>query len=108
MAKRTNYQWLYLVGYFVFFGLIWYSLRNNLVPTQPKQVPYSEFLSDVRAGQIADVRIDQTRLVATLKPEAVKKGESNQISAERLPSMDETSLLKELEDQHVTFSGHVD
>jgi cell division protease FtsH len=108
MAKRTNYQWLYLVGYFLFFGLIWYSLRNNLAPAQPKPVPYSEFLSDLRAGQVSEVRIDQTRLIATLKPEAVKKGEGNQLSVERLPGIDETSLLKELEDQKVTFAGHVD
>lgn len=108
MAKRVNYQWLYLVGYFLFFALIWYSFRNNLVPAQPKQVAYSEFLTDVRSGQVSDVRIDQTRLIATLKPEAAKKGEPNQISAERLPDMDETSLLKDLEAQHITFSGHVD
>jgi len=108
MAKRRNYQWLYLVLYFLFFAVLWYSLRNTLKTATPKHVPYSEFLTDIRSGKVSDVRIDQTTLIATLKPDAVKKDESNEISTERLPGIDESALLKDLEAQHVTFSGHID
>src|SRR5262245_33619574 len=108
MAKRRKYQWLYLLGYSLFFALMWYSLRLSLTAQAPKQVPYSEFLNEVRASHVSEVRIDQTMLVAKLKPDAVKKDEPHEISAERLPGIDESSLLKELEDRQVTFSGHVD
>src|SRR5262245_5119796 len=108
MAKRRKYQWLYLLGYSLFFALMWYSLRLSLTAQAPKQVPYSEFLNEVRANHLSEVRIDQTMLVAKLKPDAVKKDEPHEISAERLPGIDESSLLKELEDRQVTFSGHVD
>jgi cell division protease FtsH len=84
-----------------------YFLRNAGQAT-PKQVPYSDFLAEVRAGHISSVRIDQTTLVGTLKAEAVKDNDPKTISAERLPGMDETSLLKDLEAQHVTFSGHLE
>ena len=73
MAKRTSYQWLYLLGYLLFFGIIWYSVRNISTTSAPKQVPYSEFLSDLKAGDVSDVHINQTTMVGTLKPEAAKK-----------------------------------
>lgn len=107
MTKAKRYPWLYLLAYFLFFGLIWYSLRNSITTPSPRQVPYSEFLSEVRAGHVSEVQIDQTTLMGTLKPDTVKQGEATKISAERLPGMDETSLLNELEAQHVKFSGHV-
>src|ERR1051326_7022683 len=108
MANLKNNRWLYLLVNLLIVGLIWYSLRHSLANPEPKQVPYSEFLTDIRTGHVSDVRIDQTNLVGTLKPEAAKKNEPHEISTERLPGIDETSLLKDLEDQHVRFSGHVD
>ena len=108
MANLKNNRWLYLLVNLLIVGLIWYSLRHSLANPEPKQVPYSEFLTEIRTGHVSDVRIDQTNLVGTLKPEAAKKNEPHEISTERLPGIDETSLLKDLEDQHVRFSGHVD
>jgi cell division protease FtsH len=108
MATPKSYGWLYLLGYTLFFGIIWYSIQNYTTAARPKQVPYSEFLSEVRAGHIAKLRIDQSTLTATLKPEAVEKDQPSEISTERLPGIDETPLLKDLEAQHVTFSGHME
>jgi ATP-dependent Zn protease len=85
MAKRRKYQWLYLLAYSLFFALMWYSLRLSLTAQGPKQVPYSEFLNEVRASDVSEVRIDQTVLVAELKPDALKKDEPHEISTERLP-----------------------
>jgi cell division protease FtsH len=62
----------------------------------------------VRAGHLESVRIDQTILTGTLKPDAVKANEPNQIVSERLPGIDETSLLQDLQAQHVTYYGHVE
>src|ERR1051326_8149329 len=105
MASLKNNRWLYLLVNLLIVGLIWYSLRHSLANPEPKQVPYSEFLTQIRTGHISDVRIDQTNLVGALKPEAVKNNEPREISTERLPGIDEPSLLKDLEDQHVRFSG---
>jgi cell division protease FtsH len=83
-------------------------MRNLSIGQPPKQVPYSTFLDELRAGHLEKVRIDQNLLTATIKKDAVKPNQSNQIATERLPGIDETSLLQELEAQHVTFEGHME
>ena len=108
MPKPGTSYWLYLVVYVLFFGFIWYSVRNSSSAGAVKPVPYSEFLAEVRAGHVETVRIDETMLTASLKADAAKKNEPREISAERLPGIDETSLLQTLEAQHVTFSGHIE
>ena len=72
----------------------------------PKLISYSEFLSEVRAGHVSDVRIDELRFVGKLKGNPNKPVAANEISTQRLPAMDETPFLKDLEAQGVTFSGH--
>ena len=108
MATPRRYSWLYALGYLLFFAILWYSVKNIPAGPPPKQVSYSEFLAEVRAGHVDKVRIDQTSLTATLKKEDIKKDQPPQILAERLPGIDETSLLQDLEAQNVTFSGHVE
>jgi cell division protease FtsH len=108
MASAKNLSWLYLLGYVLFAGVLWYSMRNLSPGPPPRQVPYSTFLDEIRAGHVEKVRIDQTSLTATLKKDAVKPNQPPEIAAERLPLIDETSLLHDLEAQHVTFSGHVE
>ena len=80
-----------------------YSLQHFSSTVQPKQVPYSDFLSEVRSGHVSDVGIDEERFVATLKTDGAA---APQISTQRIPGMNETSLLSDLEAQHVKFSGH--
>src|SRR6185436_15905868 len=55
---------------------------------------------------VSDVRIDEQQFTAKLKTDASKKEAAKGISTQRLPGMDETPLLKDLETQGVTFSGH--
>jgi cell division protease FtsH len=105
--RKSSFAWLPLVLYVLFFGMILYSLRNYAPNSRPKQVPYSEFMNEIRADHVESVRIDQTALTGTLKPAVIKKNEPNQITSERLPGIDETSLLQDLESHHVTFYGHV-
>ena len=111
MAKPTlvpnlkRAQWLLPIA-LLLFGLSWF-LQYSARPAQPKQVSYSEFLSEVRTGHVAEVGIDEQLFIATLKKDAAEKETAQQISTQRLPGIDETSLLGDLEAQHVTFSGHV-
>src|SRR5215475_3691313 len=106
MRRRTS--WIYILVYLFFIGIVWYSVRNLPGTAGPKSVPYNEFLNDIRAGKVSKVLIDQTTLRATLKPDAVQKGQPEEISTERLPGIDETSLLKDLEEHNVTFAGHIE
>jgi cell division protease FtsH len=108
MPKRTISAWVYVIPYLLFVGFIWYSLHSMATSPPAKTVPYSEFLAEVRAGHVAKALIDQTTIKATLKPDAVKQNEPNQLSTERLPGIDETALLKDLEAQNVTFAGHTE
>src|SRR5579884_1365109 len=108
MAKRGTTIGLYAVASLSFIDIIWYSMHNAASAARVKTVPYSEFLNQVRNGNVTKVLIDQTAIKATLKPEAVQKNESNGISTVRLPGIDETSLVKDLEAQNVTFEGHVE
>src|SRR5690242_16048830 len=111
MAKQTlvpnlkRAQWLLPIA-LLLFSLSWL-LQYSSSPAQPKQVSYSEFLSEVRAGHVAEVGIDEQLFIATLKKDAAEKETAQQISTQRLPGIDETSLLGDLEAQHITFSGHV-
>jgi cell division protease FtsH len=95
-------QWLLSFISLLVLALAWYSLQR--VPL-PEQISYSQFLSEVRAGHLSDVRIDEQRLIATLKTDPIKKEAAKEIFARRLPGMDETPLLKDLEAQQVSFSG---
>jgi cell division protease FtsH len=85
---------------------MWFWFQGVSVTPKAKQITYSEFLSEVRAGHVSEVSIDEHYLVAKLKADPNKTEAAKEISAQRLPAMDETPLLKELESQGVTFSGH--
>src|SRR6266446_6992640 len=98
-------QWLMPLVYLLVVALLWYS-QHASADSQPKQISYSAFLSEVRAGHVSDVRIDEQHLIAKLKSDPSKQETAKEISTERLPAMDETSLLKDLEAQGVAFSGH--
>src|SRR5579862_1764165 len=107
-TERRRSAWFPLLLYVLFFGMILYSVRNYSSGSRPKQVAYNEFLGEIRNGHVQSVRIDETLLTGTLKPDAVKKNEPTQIVTERLPGIDETSLLQDLQAQHVTYYGHIE
>jgi len=74
--------------------------------TAPKAVPMSELLQQVRGGQVDEVLIRDAEIVAVLKAEKDQKPE--RIAATRLPGMDETALVKELQDKGVKFTGFIE
>ena len=92
--------------YLMVFVSLWYWFQSASKVPEPKQISYSEFLSEVRAGHVSNVRIDEQHLIAKLKTDPGKTEAAKEISTQRLPAMDETPLLKDLEAQGVTFSGH--
>ncbi len=105
MLKPKRPQWVPLACLLA-IAIVWVSFQRASNAVQPKQVSYSKFLLEVRSGHVSEVGIDEQLLIATLKTAAQEKP-AQQISTQRIPGMDDTSLLGELEAQHVTFSGRV-
>jgi cell division protease FtsH len=72
----------------------------------PRTVSMSDLLQEVRAGKVGEVLIRDADIVAELKAEQDQKPE--RIVATRLPGIDETELVKELQERGVKFSGFIE
>jgi cell division protease FtsH len=108
MEEHRKRQFQFTGGYWLlaFVGLL---VLQSVVARQtaPRAVPYSEFLATLRADKVAEVQLRETDLLATLKPEK-EKGTGERLVADRLPRIDESPLLKELEARGVKFAGRVE
>jgi cell division protease FtsH len=74
--------------------------------TAPKAVPMSDLLQEVRAGEVSEVLIRDAEIAAVLKAEGDQKPQ--RIVATRLPGIDETALVKELQEKDVKFTGFIE
>jgi cell division protease FtsH len=82
---------------------------GRLTSAKGQEVSYSEFVSEVHAGHLAEIKITEQELVGHLKEEAAKaRGGSRQITTTRLPNMDDPALLKDLEAQQVKVTAEVE
>src|ERR1041385_8260582 len=107
MAKHKLPQWLLPLAYMLAFGIVWYSFQHFPNNEQPKQVPYSDFLLEIRSGHLSEVAIDEQLFVATLQPSAARKRPAPQLAAVAIPWLHKSSLPGGIRAQHVTFSGNV-
>ncbi len=71
----------------------------------PKVVPYSEFLKELRDGNLTEIQLRDTEIGASKKTEGDK---TTRIVTTRLPGIDETILLQQMEQKGVTFTGHIE
>src|SRR5579864_2423981 len=76
-------------------------------PPQPREVAYSDFISELKAGHLEQVRITETQLIGDLKKTALKDKQNPQIVCSRIPGLAAGPLAQELEAQHVKFSGSI-
>lgn len=87
-------------------------VATHLTPgQQSKTVSYSEFLTELRADHLSEVQITEHELIGVLKTDAAhakNPAGPATISAVRLPGVDESELLKELEAHPVKFQGRID
>ncbi len=77
-------------------------------PASPRRVAFSDFISEVRADHISEVEIRATEFVGTIKNSRTQPSGPNVILATRLPGIDESPVLKELEAHHVKIVGRID
>jgi cell division protease FtsH len=101
---------------FTYSGLFWllallglFAVHSMLQTPTAKTIAYDEMLTHVREGRVAAVELATSELRARLKadPGAGRPREEVVVTS-RLPGIDETPLLKELEEKKITFSGRVE
>ena len=111
MPNIRPQQWKFTLGYLAWVILTIWMLHSIFTPPQPREVPYSDFLNEVKAGHLDDVRITENKLVGTYKKDYLKTlkppPKNPQLTADRIPGMDTGPLVQELEAQHMKFSGSI-
>lgn len=109
MEKPNLLQWRFSLLYLLMMAAILYLIPSFFTAPRPKEVSYNEFVGEIRAGHIIEVNITERELLGILKEDPAKKQAGEQkIAASRLPGMDETALLKDLQDHQVKFSGRIE
>ena len=102
------YSWKYALAYLIGFLLL--LLFPYLAPRSPstREVSYSDFLTAVDADHLAQVEITPTELIGTEKPPPGKKSAPTQtLTATRLPDIEPTPLLNDLQTHHVKIVGKI-
>ncbi len=99
MNKRQQWHlWYILIAVMgvIFFAQLWSAGQEKIVT-----IPYSEFLTDLNSGKIADVRVSGDRIQGEWKEAqkyGVKEFETTRVSPQ---------LAELLEKNHVKFSGEI-
>ncbi|RMH40793.1 MAG: ATP-dependent metallopeptidase FtsH/Yme1/Tma family protein [Deltaproteobacteria bacterium] len=101
--KRQHFT---IVFWLVALGLMW--LANVWVSraTAPQPVRYDELVAAIRAGEVAEVEVRETEIVARRKDGAGDKPAL--IKATRLPGIDETRLVDDIEKSGARLVGRID
>ncbi|HJT86975.1 MAG TPA: ATP-dependent zinc metalloprotease FtsH [Bryobacteraceae bacterium] len=109
MEKRKKRQWVFSLVYLFWALLIFWALTRATTQPGPKVVPYSQFVSEVQAGHLDEVRITNNQFIGRLKAASGQKQKTEKwIAANRLPNIDETGIIQQLESHGVKFWGHIE
>jgi cell division protease FtsH len=100
MQFFRKHWWKFSALYVLFIVGLAFLIRGSLSAQGPRQVYFSDFMSEIRKGGVTDVRITETELVGSLT-----SNRSARIRAPRLPGMDIGNLINELEANHIRFTG---
>ena len=100
MEKRKRNSWMFTAANVLVAVAMIYALNRAFSVSRPKEVPYSEFLSEVRAGHMAEVQITDKTLLGVLKEQKPNSENSpasvHMLKATRLPGINEATLLKDV------------
>jgi cell division protease FtsH len=107
MKRRSKRQWVFTLLYLVWTGIILWAISTWSASAPPKVVPYSQFISELQASKFDQARITDRQFIAEEKPS--KPGQKGVwIATDRLPNIDESSVVQQLEAHGVKFSGHIE
>jgi cell division protease FtsH len=111
MPNLRPQQWKFTLGYLAWVILTIWFLHSIFTPPQPRMMSYSDFLNEVKAGHLDDVRITENKLVGTYKKDYLKSlkppANNPQITCDRIPGLDAGQLVQALDAQHVKYSGTI-
>ena len=109
MDRQQRRRWIFTGINVIAIAVMLYA-TSRFAQTAPKQVAYSEFLAELRADNLTDVQITERELTGVRKRDPARQTPAQEltIKATRLPGVDESLLLKELEAHPVKFGGHID
>ena len=110
MERKQQHRWLFTAVNIALLGVAVYFIQRAVPLGAPKPLSYSEFLGELRSGKLSDVQITERELIGIRKDEPTHSTPPSQrtIKATRLPGVDESLLLKELEAQPAKFGGHIE
>jgi cell division protease FtsH len=120
VKQKTQFSLLYL-----FIALtVLFVVQGWLVAPRPVEIPMSRFLTLLREGKVDKVSLTEREIRGALKPGALPApppGAGDRLrtllgaehgptvfTATRIPAMDDSQLLKELEAAKVEFSGRIE
>ena len=105
MALRQRFQWLALIAVMLTVGAA--ALYRLHFRKSIRQVTYSQFVAEARSGHLAEVQIGETDLVGLVRPEKDLPAEP-EIVARRLPGVELSEFLKELEKARIPVAAAKD
>jgi cell division protease FtsH len=110
MERQQQHRWVFTVANIVFLMLAFHFILKLFPVEASKPLSYSDFLAELRSGKLSDVQVTERELIGVRKEDASHPALAGErtITATRLPGVDESLLLKELDAQHVKFGGHID
>ena len=103
-------QWKFSLGYLLWVIVLIWVMRATFATPQPRQMSYSDFLEQIKGGNLQEVQISERQLIGVLKPEQTKgqKGPANKrIACTRIPGLDSAPLVQMLAAEHVKYSGNI-
>lgn len=101
-------SWVYIAAYIIGFAILLFLPYAQWRSPAVRTVSYSDFLVQIDGDHLTQVEITPSELIGKVKPEKNKKSAPQMISATRLPGIDNTQLLKELEAHHVKIAGKME
>ncbi len=109
MERQQRHRWIFTGINVIAIAVLLY-VTSRFTSSPPKHVSYSEFLTTLRAGDLTDVQITERELIGVLKSDASHPKPTRELTIEatRLPGVDDSPLLKELEAHAVKFGGRID
>jgi len=106
--NRLRKRQLRFSAVYLFAGLLaLYVFQLFVASPAARRVSYSEFAAEARAGRLAEVNVTSTEWVGVLKEDAAKQKGVRVLTASRLPGIDESPLVRDLEAQNIKLTGTV-
>ena len=108
-SPKSRNSWAFLTPLLVLGALTllaFWSERHGLAGHEPRRVPYSDLLADVRAGKVSRAEIKSDEVTVTLSSADGRPGDT--LVASRIPNIDDRALLDALEQEHVTTTGRTE